>query len=125
MENTNRFDIIVNDGAVYENAEDLQENQMIRKDYDQHLAETLSGAEEQKVREVHYKAVTPAETRADYIQRIIFQEGSIIDYLADHEFPERIRVVCRSEDEATMYQMNYNFYYATEKTDRLGLEKWD
>ncbi len=125
MENGNRFDVIVNDGEIYMNALSLPDNQLVRKNFDELLEETLADAEVRKLSEVHYKAVSPAESKADYIQKIIFQEGSIIQYLAEHEFPERIRVVCPEDELATMYQMNYNFYYATEKSDRLGIEKWD
>ena len=125
MENENRFDIIVNDGEVYENAIDLPNDQMIRKNFEDFLGETLSDAEAQKAGEVHYKAVESTEQRADVIQRIMFHEESIIKYLADHDYPKRIRVVCPNDELATMYQMNYNFYYATEKSDRLGTEKWD
>ena len=125
MENENRFDIIVNDGEIYEKAADLPNDQMNRKDFEDFLTETLSNPEVQKAGEVHYKAVEPTGHRADVIQKIMFHEESIIKYLADHDYPERIRVVCPNDELATMYQMNYNFYYATEKDDRLGIEKWD
>ena len=125
MNNVKRFDVIVNNGDMYENAIDIPENQMIRKDYDDLLTETLADSEEKKESVIYYKAVASSGTRADDIQKIMFQEGSIIDYLAEHPYPERILVVCPDEEQATMYQMNYNFYYATEKSDRLGLEKWD
>ena len=125
MENKNRFDVIVSNGAVYENAIDLPEDQMRRQAFEELLTATLSGADAGKTDEVHYKAVLPEASNADTIQKIIFQEGTIIDYLAEHDYPERIRVVCQDDELATMYQMNYNFYYATEKSDRLGIEKWD
>ena len=121
----NRFDVIVNDGDIYEQALDLPENQLIRKNFEDLLAAVLENAEAQKISEIHFKAISPSEMAADQVQKIIFQEGTIIDYLASHEYPQRIRVVCPDDDLATMYQMNYNFYYATEKSDRLGLEKWD
>lgn len=124
MESKNRFDVIVNNGELYENAIDLPENQLVRKNFEELLKEVLEDAGNQEG-EVYFKAITPAETNADSIQKIIFQEGTIIDYLAEHDNPERIRVICPDDDLATMYQMNYNFYYATEKSDRLGLEKWD
>ena len=124
MESKNRFDVIVNNGELYEKAIDLPENQLVRKNFEELLKEVLEDAGNQEG-EVYFKAITPAETNADSIQKIIFQEGTIIDYLAEHDTPERIRVICPDDDLATMYQMNYNFYYATEKSDRLGLEKWD
>ncbi len=125
MGQNKRFDVIVNDGEVYEEAIRLPEEQMNRQNYVDLLQETLADAEEKKLSEVHYRAIDQVEMRADNIQKIIFQESTIIDYLSGHDYPERIRVVCRDEDLATMYQMNYNFYYATEKSDRLGIEKWD
>ncbi|MBR2736015.1 MAG: hypothetical protein IKD86_01750 [Firmicutes bacterium] len=120
-----RFDVIVNDGDIYENAVALPEGQMIRQNYVDLLEETLADAEQKKLGEICFRAIDQAEMRADTIQKIMFQEGAIIDYLSGHDYPERILVVCKDDDLATMYQMNYNFYYATEKSDRLGLEKWD
>ena len=120
-----RFDVIVNDGELYEKAVALPEEQMIRQNYIDLLEETLADAEQKKLSEISYRAVDQAEMRADTIQKIMFQESTIIDYLSRHDYPERILVVCKEDDLATMYQMNYNFYYAMEKNDRLGLEKWD
>ena len=120
-----RFDVIVNDGELYEKAVALPEEQMIRQNYTDLLEETLADAEQKKLSEISYRAIDQAEMRADTIQKIMFQESTIIDYLSRHDYPERILVVCKDDDLATMYQMNYNFYYATEKSDRLGLEKWD
>ncbi len=120
-----RFDVIVNDGELYEKAVVLPEEQMIRQNYIDLLEETLADAEQKKLSEISYRAIDQAEMRADTIQKIMFQESTIIDYLSRHDYPERILVVCKDDDLATMYQMNYNFYYATEKSDRLGLEKWD
>lgn len=120
-----RFDVIVNDGELYEKAVALPEEQMIRQNYIDLLEETLADAEQKKLSEISYRAIDQAEMRADTIQKIMFQESTIIDYLSRHDYPERILVVCKDDDLATMYQMNYNFYYATEKSDRLGLEKWD
>ena len=125
MEKINRFDVIVNNGEIFEKAVNPPTNQMIRKEYEDLLEEILADAEDKKMGEIHFKAVEPAESKADCIQKIIFQEGAIIKYLEEHAFPERIRVVCPEDELATMYQMNYNFYYATEKSDRLGIEKWD
>lgn len=125
MADNKRFDVIVNSGEVYEKAISLPEEQLVRKNHDALLQEALTDAEEKQLQEVHFKAIDPAEMPADTFQKIIFQEDAIIDYLKEHAYPERIRVVCPDDDLATKYQMNYNFYYASEKGDRLGLDKWD
>lgn len=120
----NRFDVIVNNGDVYKNAADLPENHRTRDDYAAYLKECLeSGGPD--IDEAHFKAVGLTDQRADNFQNISVQEGAIIDYLREHDRPEKIRVICPDEDTATLYQMTYNFYYATEKGDRIGLEKWD
>lgn len=121
----NRFDVMVNNGTSYEAAADLPENSKTRDDFAAYLEKCLANAELEKTKEAHFKAVEQMEQRSDNFQNISVQEGAIIDYLNRHEYPEIIRVVCPTDDLATLYQMTYNFYYATEKGDRLGLEKWD
>ena len=44
---------------------------------------------------------------------------TIMDYLADHTLPERVRMVCHSEQAAEVYRQTWNLWYAEDKQQRL------
>ena len=44
---------------------------------------------------------------------------AIMDFLADHALPERVRMVCHSEAAAAVYRQTWNLWYAEEKDQRL------
>ena len=44
---------------------------------------------------------------------------TIMDYLADHTLPERVRMVCHSEQAAEVYRQTWNLWYAEDKQHRL------
>lgn len=44
---------------------------------------------------------------------------AIMDYLAEHEMPERVRMVCHTEAAAQVYRQTWNLWYAEEKAGRM------
>ena len=44
---------------------------------------------------------------------------AIMDFLADHALPERVRMVCHREAAAAVYRQTCNLWYAEEKDQRL------
>ena len=44
---------------------------------------------------------------------------AIMDFLADHALPERVRMVCRSEQAAEVYRRTWNLWYAEGKDQRM------
>lgn len=44
---------------------------------------------------------------------------TIMDFLADHELPRRVRMVCHAESAAAVYRQTYNMLYAGDKGERL------
>lgn len=44
---------------------------------------------------------------------------AIMDFLADHDFPEQVRLVCHNEEIANVYRQTWNLWYAESKADRL------
>ncbi|QNL45258.1 O-acetyl-ADP-ribose deacetylase [Oscillibacter hominis] len=45
---------------------------------------------------------------------------TIMDFLSSHSMPERVRMVCHSEDALRVYQQTYNMWYASDKSQRLS-----
>ena len=44
---------------------------------------------------------------------------AILDFLADHPLPERVRMVCHREETAAVYRQAFNLWYAESKADRM------
>lgn len=44
---------------------------------------------------------------------------AIMDFLADHRLPERVRMVCHSQKTADVYRRTWNLWYAEDKAHRL------
>ena len=44
---------------------------------------------------------------------------AIMDFLAEHDTPERVRMVCHSEAAAQVYRQTWNLWYAEDKAGRM------
>ena len=44
---------------------------------------------------------------------------AIMEYLAEHELPQQVRMVCHTEAAAQVYRQTWNLWYAEEKADRM------
>lgn len=44
---------------------------------------------------------------------------AIMDFLAEHPLPERVRMVCHTEDAAAVYRQTWNLWYAEDASQKL------
>ena len=44
---------------------------------------------------------------------------AIMDFLAEHDLPERVRMVCHTEAAAEVYRQTWNLWYAGDRDDRM------
>lgn len=44
---------------------------------------------------------------------------AIMDFLPVHDLPERVRMVCHTEETAKVYRQTWNIWYATDKSSRM------
>ena len=44
---------------------------------------------------------------------------AITDFLAEHDLPERVRMVCHTEAAAEVYRQTWNLWYAGDRDDRM------
>ena len=44
---------------------------------------------------------------------------AIMDFLAEHDLPERVRMVCHTEAAAEIYRQTWNLWYAEDKDSRM------
>ena len=42
-----------------------------------------------------------------------------MEFLADHELPERVRMVCHTEQTAEIYRQTWNLWYAGDREQRM------
>lgn len=45
---------------------------------------------------------------------------AIMDFLATHDTPQQVRMVCHSEADAEIYRQTWNIWYAEDKAHRMG-----
>ena len=44
---------------------------------------------------------------------------AIMDFLAEHDLPEQVRMVCHRDEIAAVYRQTWNLWYAESKADRM------
>ena len=44
---------------------------------------------------------------------------AIMDFLSEHDLPERVRMVCHTEAAAEVYRQTWNLWYAGDRDDRM------
>ncbi|WP_298032700.1 O-acetyl-ADP-ribose deacetylase [uncultured Dysosmobacter sp.] len=78
---------------------------------------TLSA--ERGIRTVDFPSISTGVYRYPLPQAATVALKAIMDFLAEHDLPERVRMVCHTEDAAQVYRQTWNFWYAESKTDRM------
>ena len=44
---------------------------------------------------------------------------AIMDFLSEHDLPERVRMVCHTEETARVYRQTWNLWFAGDKNSRI------
>lgn len=79
----------------------------------------LTLAAERGIRTVDFPSISTGVYRYPLPQAATVALKAIMDFLAEHDLPERVRMVCHTEDAAQVYRQTWNFWYAESKTDRM------
>lgn len=79
----------------------------------------LSLAAEQGIRTVDFPSISTGVYRYPLPQAATVALKAIMDFLAEHDLPERVRMVCHREEIAAVYRQTWNFWYAESKADRM------
>ena len=48
-----------------------------------------------------------------------YLRDTLMDFLAEHDLPERVRMVCHTEAAAEVYRQTWNLWYAGDRDDRM------
>ena len=49
-------------------------------------------------------------------------ERIILNFLRDHQMPEKVQILCDTEEAARSYKMAYNFWFAGTKEERMDTD---
>lgn len=79
----------------------------------------LTLAEERGIETVDFPSISTGIYGYPLNQAAPVALKAIMDFLAEHDLPRRVRMVCHTEDAARAYRQAYNMWYAGEKSQRL------
>ena len=79
----------------------------------------LALAAEHGIRTVDFPSISTGIYGYPLPQAATVALKAIMDFLAEHDLPERVRMVCHSEAAAQIYRQTWNLWYAENKADRL------
>lgn len=79
----------------------------------------LTLAEEHGIETVDFSSISTGVYGYPLNQAAPVALKAIMDFLAEHELPRRVRMVCHTEAAARVYRQTYNMWYAGEKSERL------
>lgn len=87
--------------------------------------EALMQAEQSKTEMLCFENIPFVEKKSTNFQNILILERCIMEFLREHDFPKKVRIICESREVAELYKVVYNFYFPATKADRLDDDKWD
>lgn len=79
----------------------------------------LSLAAEHSIRTVDFPSISTGVYGYPLPQAATVALKAIIDFLAEHDLPQQVRMVCHTEAAAQVYRQTWNFWYAESKSDRM------
>ena len=79
----------------------------------------LTLAEERGIRSVDFPSISTGVYGYPLPQAATVALKAIMDFLADHALPERVRMVCHTEAAAAVYRQTWNLWYAADKSQRM------
>lgn len=79
----------------------------------------LELAEAHSIRTLDFPSISTGVFGYPMAQAATVALRTIMDFLAEHALPERVRMVCHTEEAAAIYRQTYNLWFAGEKSQRL------
>ena len=79
----------------------------------------LTLAAEHGIRTVDFPSISTGIYRYPLPQAATVALKAIMDFLSEHDLPERVRMVCHTEAAAEVYRQTWNLWYAEDKSDRM------
>ena len=79
----------------------------------------LELAEQTGIQTVDFSSISTGVFGYPLAQAATVAEKAVMEFLREHPLPQRVRMVCHSEEAAAVYRQVYNLWYAGSKEERL------
>lgn len=79
----------------------------------------LQEASDRQVESISLQGLPLQEKNSANFQSMGIMEKTIVEFLRTHEFPRKVIIFTGCEEASAMYRVVYNFWYASEKPDRM------
>ncbi|WP_298021486.1 O-acetyl-ADP-ribose deacetylase [uncultured Dysosmobacter sp.] len=79
----------------------------------------LALAEQHGIRTLDFPSISTGVYGYPLSQAAGIALKAIMDFLAAHDLPEQVRMVCHTEETAKVYRQTWNIWYATDKASRM------
>lgn len=79
----------------------------------------LTLAAEHGIRTVDFPSISTGIYRYPLPQAAAVALKAIMEFLETHDLPERVRMVCHTEEAARVYRQTWNIWYAGDKASRM------
>ena len=79
----------------------------------------LELAAERGIRTVDFPSISTGVYGYPLSQAATVALKAIMDFLSEHDTPERVRMVCHTEAAAQIYRQTWNLWYAEDKSQRM------
>lgn len=112
--------LISEPGPVWKDGES-SEIMELKKSY----TKCLESASSKKCKSADLMAVSAGDYSSSLFQIATTTFAAIKEYTDEHDCLESMCIVCQNQTIANAYKQVYNFWYAAEKSDRLGSEDWE
>lgn len=87
-----------------------------------YYSEKLSEAAADGIKCLNICAVEITGKISGSFQSVYNIEKPLIEFLENHSFPQKVRVICKDDEQARMYKVVYNYFYADTHEGRMEVE---
>ena len=94
-------------------------------DISSYYVDKLQSAESESKSTISFRSAAPQQSQSDHFSLIGEIERTILSYMAEHDCPQDVVIVCDSDDTARLYKVVYNFWFAEDKPSRMDDNSWD
>ena len=82
----------------------------------------LTLAERHAIRSVDFSSISTGVYGYPLSQAATVALKAIMDFLAEHDMPKQVRMICHTQAAAEVYQQAWNQWYAERKADRIEID---
>lgn len=117
-----RFDVITTDDKPANLISNPSKNALELAEF---YKKEMKNASDSQIELLYFESIAFEEKRSVNFQNINILEKCMMDFLYEHEFPQKVCIVCDTLEKAELYKVVYNFSYPEMEEEKLDDDKWD